>query len=244
MMTTRPTPPTGDTSLDPAPPPAVGPEMIGGGGGRRRRRPNGSIWRGLSWPQLAVVALASVAPAVIVVAVVAGLLGLIATDAMIELALAAGENPGMITFGAMFLASPVQWLTRRSQVRVRKFLGITFFGLALSNAVMFALEQGVGAMLGAPFLVAGSVALGLALPLFLTSSRWSQRALGLRRWRLLHKLTYVVAVALLAHVVLVGDLGLGSVLITAGFVARVPAVRGWLEARGRRRAAARAGAGG
>ena len=33
-----------------------------------------------------------------------------------------------------------QWLTDRSQVRVRKYLGIVFFLLALTNGVMFAIS--------------------------------------------------------------------------------------------------------
>ena len=150
---------------------------------------------------------------------------------MIQFALAAGENPGMITFGAMFVASPIQWLTGRSQVRVRKYLGIMFFLLALSNAAMFVLETGLAAVLSAPFLVAGTIAFALAVPLFLTSSRRSQRAMGMKRWRALHKLTYVVAAALLAHVVLIGDIGPGAVLITLGFIGRIPAVRRWLTNR-------------
>ncbi|MDJ0767151.1 MAG: ferric reductase-like transmembrane domain-containing protein [Ilumatobacter sp.] len=196
------------------------------------RRP---LWNRFSAPQLVVLVLATIAPLVIVGAVGAALLGLISVGAMVAVALAAGENPGMITFGAMFLASPVQWWTGRSQVRVRKYLGIVFFLLALSNGVMFAIESGVGAALSAPFLVAGTVALALAAPLFVTSNRWSQRRLGMRRWRLLHKATYVVAVALMAHVLLIGDIGLGFVLISLGFAARVPAVKRWIQRRADRR---------
>ena len=65
-------------------------------------------------------------------------------------------------------------------------------------------------------------------PLFLTSSRRSQRALGMKRWRTLHKTTYVIAVALLAHVALLGDVGPGAVMIALGFVARIPPVQRWL----------------
>ncbi len=57
----------------------------------------------------------------------------------------------------------------------------------------------------------------------------------MKRWRSLHKLTYVVAAALLAHVILMGEIGPGAVLITLGFIARVPAVRRWLTNRADRR---------
>lgn len=193
------------------------------------------MWRGFTPLQLVVVVLATVAPLLIAGAIGAAALGLIGTEAMIEFVLAAGENPGMITFGAMFLASPIQWLTGRSQVRVRKYLGIVFFLLALSNGAMFVLESGLAAVLSAPFIIAGTVAVLLAAPLFLTSSRRSQRALGMRRWRLLHKLTYGVAAALLIHVVLMGEIGPGAVLIALGFIGRLPAIRRRLTARAERR---------
>ena len=193
----------------------------------RRRR----LWNGFTALQLVVIALATIAPLLIAGAVGLALLGVIPSEAMIQFVLAAGENPGMITFGAMFIASPIQWLTGRSQVRVRKYLGITFFLLALSNAVMFALETGLAAALSTPFLVAGTIGFALATPLFLTSSRRLQRAMGMKRWRRLHKLTYIVAAALLAHVVLIGDIGPGAVLITLGFIGRIPAVRSWLSNR-------------
>ena len=93
----------------------------------------------------------------------------------------------------------------------------------------------LAAALSAPFLIAGTVAIVLAAPLFLTSSRRSQRIMGMKRWRLLHRLTYVVAAALLAHVLLMPELGPGAVMITLGFVGRVPAVRRWLTEVSRRR---------
>lgn len=188
-------------------------------------------WRRFTPIQMAVLALAS-APVFVALAVVAAAVaGLVTEQAMLNTALAAGEEPGMLVFAAMFLATPVQWLTGRSQIRVRKYLGVAFYLLALSNGAMFAIESGVGAMAGSPFLVAGSLALALATPLALTSSRWSQRLLGMRRWRLLHRLTYVIAVALVGHVALIGDLGPGAVLIVLGLLARFPAVRRWLQAR-------------
>ena len=153
--------------------------------------------------------MATIAPLLVAGTLAAGLAGVITVEAIIEAALVFGEDPGMLTFGAMFLASPVQWATGRTQVPVRKYLGIVFFLLALSNGAMFVIESGMVAAFGAPFLIAGVIALLVATPLFLTSSRWSQRVLGMRRWRLLHRLTYVVAVALVAHVLLAGELGPG-----------------------------------
>ena len=177
------------------------------------------------------MALAMIGPIVILCALLAGGLGLASTSDVQEVALGAGETPGMLTFGALFLCSPVQWLTGRSQVRVRKYFGIVFFLLALSNGAMFLWQEGVGHLFAQPLVIAGLVALVLATPLFLTSSRASQRLLGMRRWRLLHKLTYVIAAALLVHVALIPDFGPGALMIVLGFVARVPAVRRRLESR-------------
>ncbi len=198
------------------------------------------IWNRFSLPQLVVLTLATIAPLVIAGVVGARLAGLVTTATMLDVAIAAGENPGMVTFGAMFLASPVQWLTGRSQVRVRKYLGIAFALLAISNGAMFGVERGVAAAIGAPFLIAGSIALAITMPLLLTSSRLAMRRLGLRRWRLLHRGTYLVAAALLLHVVLIPDIGIGFAMISAGFAARLPPVRRRLErpdSRRRRRGA-------
>lgn len=189
-----------------------------------------------------MVILASIPPTVIVFTVLAQLAGAISTEQMMEVSLGAGEDPGALTFAAMFLASPVQWLTGRSQVAVRKYLGIVFYGLAVSNFAMFVVENRlagddgfVSEIAGSALLIAGLLAVAIATPLFFTSSRWSQRWLGMRRWRLLHRLTYVVAVALAAHLLLIGEGGPGLVLLLLGFIARVPAVRRRLAARGQRR---------
>ena len=57
----------------------------------------------------------------------------------------------------------------------------------------------------------------------------------MRRWRTLHKLTYLVAAALLAHVILIGDIGPGAVLIALGFIGRIPVIRRRLTSRAERR---------
>lgn len=201
--------------------------------GPEQPRPGPGPWRRLSRWQRLVVAGATVPPAVVAGTLAAAAAGLISQATMLSVALAAGENPGMLVFGAMYLASPVQWLTGRSQIAVRKYLGIVFFVLAASNGAMFVIERGVTEVLGAPFLVAGTVALVAALPLFLTSSRRAQRAMGMRRWRTLHQGVHLVAIALVGHLVLLGDPGPGVVMIGLGIVARLPAVRRRIERRPR-----------
>ncbi|MEM7337741.1 MAG: ferric reductase-like transmembrane domain-containing protein [Actinomycetota bacterium] len=191
------------------------------------------VWRRFTPLQLLVIGAASWPPLVAVSATIAGALGAIDVDTMIDIALAAGENPGNIIFGAMFLASPVQWITGRSQVRVRRYLGLMFFVLGLLNGLMFVIETGIGAAFSQPFLIAGSIALLASVPLALTSPTWMQRAMGMRRWQLLHKLTYLVAAALMLHVLFIGEVGVGFFMIAAGFIARIPAVRRRLTRRSR-----------
>ncbi len=223
------------TPSRPGPPPAMDEPDPGGAALRRRTR-----WRGFSGLQLAVLAGPTALVVGVAGAIAARTVGLIDTETMIAVALALGEDGGTLTFAAMLLASPVQWITGRSQVRVRKWLGILFFALAVSNGAMFVVESGFLAAFGAPFLVAGTIALLLSVPLFATSTRWSQRALGRRRWKALHRLTYVVAVALVAHLVLAGEPDIGATLIVVALALRLPPIRRRLLAVGSWWAARRA----
>lgn len=49
-----------------------------------------------------------------------------------------------------------------------------------------------------PFIAFGFTAFALLIPLALTSTHWAQRLLG-RRWTLLHRLVYAVAVLAILH---------------------------------------------
>jgi len=49
-----------------------------------------------------------------------------------------------------------------------------------------------------PFITMGFLSFVLLIPLALTSTHWAQRKLG-RRWALLHKLVYVIAVTVILH---------------------------------------------
>lgn len=194
------------------------------------------IWNRFTPLQLLVMGLAALPLSLIAVALVAGASGVVPDPTVRQVVLLAGENPGMLVFGAMFLASPVQWSTGRSQVRVRKYLGIVFYLLALSNGAMFLWEEGAGQLFSRPLVIVGLVSVLIATPLFMTSSRASQRLLGMRRWRVLHKLTYLVAIGLVVHVLMIPDPGPGTLMIIAGFVLRVPPIKHSLIARQKGRA--------
>ena len=56
-----------------------------------------------------------------------------------------------------------------------------------------------------PFITAGFTAWLLMVPLALTSTAWSIRKLGGKRWQMLHRLIYVSALAGVIHLLLAGE---------------------------------------
>lgn len=193
--------------------------------------------RSLSNMQRLVVAAAALPLIGIIATVAAGALGLLPVDQMVEISLVLGEEPGMAAFAAMLWCSPIQWIVKRTQIPVRRILGILFSGYAVSNFAMFIVEQGVAASLSAPFLIAGTVAMVAAIPLLLTSGRWAQRTMGMRNWRTLHKLTYLIALALVLHLALIGEMSFGALAIVAALVVRIPVFANAIREYGRRRRA-------
>lgn len=189
----------------------------------------------MSLAQRCVVAVAALPLIGIVVTTMAGALGWISIPQMIDVALILGEEPGMFVFAAMLWCSPIQWLVKRTQVPVRKLLGILFGGYAIANFAMFVIEEGLIASLSSPFLIAGTVAMLLSLPLVITSGRWAQRKIGMKNWRTLHKLTYVIALALVLHVALVGELGLSGALVLGALLTRIPVIASAINGLGERR---------
>lgn len=182
-----------------------------------------------------VVGMATLPLVGIVLTTIAGAVGLIPVEQMINVALGLGEDPGMIVFAAMLSCSPIQWFTKRTQVPVRKALVILFGGYAVANFVMFVIEEGLVASLSAPFLIAGTMAHALSVPLVATSSRWAQRKMGMKRWRTLHKLTYVIALALVLHDALVGEIGITGMLVAIALLTRIPPIASGIQRLGDRR---------
>lgn len=98
-----------------------------------------------------------------------------------------------------------RWSGYNELIRLRRMLGLFafFYGvLHLGTYVWFDQFFDLTAMLRdivkRPFITAGFVAFLLMLPLAITSTRAMQRRLG-RRWVVLHRLVYVVAIAALLH---------------------------------------------
>ncbi len=91
-------------------------------------------------------------------------------------------------------------------IRHRRALGVTAFIYAFIHFLAYAwLDQGwrlddiVADVLKRNFILVGFVALLLMLPLALTSFNAAIKALGGRRWQVLHKLVYAVALLGLLH---------------------------------------------
>jgi len=176
----------------------------------------------MSIPQRVVVTAAALPLVGIAVVSTLGAFGVVSENQMIETALTFGEEPGMFVLAAMLWCSPIQWLVKRTQVRVRKALGIMFGGYTIANFAMFVIEEGLADSVSRPFLIASTLATLLSIPLLLTSSRWAQRKMGMKNWRKLHKLTYVIAFAIVVHVALIGEAGLSTILILAALATRLP----------------------
>ena len=99
-----------------------------------------------------------------------------------------------------------QWTGWQTLASWRRMLGLFAFFYGVTHFLCFAwLDMGfewaaiVLDLAKRPFVLAGSTALLLMLPLAATSSNWAVRALGGTRWRRLHKLVYGVAALGLLH---------------------------------------------
>ena len=91
-------------------------------------------------------------------------------------------------------------------VRYRRTLGVTAFVYAVLHLLSYAwLDKGwvIGAIVAdvfkRNFILVGMLTFALMLPLALTSFNAAVRALGGRKWQLLHKLVYAVALLGLLH---------------------------------------------
>lgn len=134
--------------------------------------------------------------------------------------------------------TPLRLLTRQGWWLVyRRSTGLSAAAYALLHGLAYAvlLLQLDWARLGhelseRPYMVVGSLALLLYLPLALTSTHAAQRRLG-RRWVQLHRLVYLIGVLALIHLTWLKKTGLydsgGYVLLFAGLMA----VRLWGRAR-------------
>ena len=98
------------------------------------------------------------------------------------------------------------WTGWQALARLRRMLGLfTFFYAALHFLCFAWLDMGLDMeailadIVKRPFILVGSAALMLMLPLAATSFNRAIKALGARRWQLLHRSVYAVAGLALLH---------------------------------------------
>lgn len=127
-------------------------------------------------------------------------------------------------------------------IQFRRMLGLfCFFYASMHFGIWLYLDQSLDLramihdVLKRPFITMGFISLVLLTPLALTSNAWAVRKLG-RRWALLHKWVYVIAVTVIAHYWWhkAGKNDLQTVSIYAGVLIalllfRIPFIRRWLQ---------------
>jgi methionine sulfoxide reductase heme-binding subunit len=134
----------------------------------------------------------------------------------------------------------------RQLMGVRKSLGLWAFAYATMHLLVFVgLDYGFSleyivkdGLAQKPYIVAGSLALLILLPLAITSTRGWMKRLG-RNWKRLHKWIYAAGILAVVHYIWVAKIDAGRPLLYAGIlaallVARIPPVRRRLAGLGRR----------
>lgn len=120
--------------------------------------------------------------------------------------------------------------------RLRRMLGLFTFFYGLLHALAYAwLDMGFDAAaivtdIGKrPFILVGSAALLLMLPLAATSFNGAIRALGAKRWQALHRVVYAVALLALLHFfwMRAGKLNFGEVAVYAAIITTLLGWRLW-----------------
>lgn len=113
-----------------------------------------------------------------------------------------------LTFLMASLAiTPLRRITGKNWlIRFRRLLGLFAFFYALLHFLIylvldqtFDLDSILHDIGKRPFITMGFTAFVLLIPLAVTSTAWSIRKLGGRRWNLLHRLVYVSGVAAVIH---------------------------------------------
>ncbi len=103
--------------------------------------------------------------------------------------------------------SPLKWLTGQSVVlRFRRMLGLfAFFYASVHMLLYLGLDQFFdfseiwADIIKRPFITIGFLTFVLLMPLTLTSTNKMIKRLGLRRWKMLHKLNYLIVILACIH---------------------------------------------
>ncbi|MHA3916689.1 protein-methionine-sulfoxide reductase heme-binding subunit MsrQ [Halovulum sp. GXIMD14793] len=133
---------------------------------------------------------------------------------------------------ASLMVTPILRLTRINLMRFRRWLGLmAFYYAALHVAVYLMLDlQLNGAQLLSdltkrPYIIAGTAALVLMIPLALTSNNWALRRMGGALWRKWHRLVYPAAILAALHYIWLVKAWPPEPLIYAGIIGLLLAYR-------------------
>ncbi len=139
--------------------------------------------------------------------------------------------------------TPVRKLLPRLSwlIRFRRMLGLyAFFYGSLHLLTYLGLYAGfswaaiVDDLQKRPYIWAGVTSWSLMLPLALTSTKWSIRTLGGKRWQLLHRLVYLAAIAGVTHYWWIVKPGVRSpmtVTVVLGVLLAARPALSWLQAQ-------------
>ena len=112
------------------------------------------------------------------------------------------------SLGAVLALSPLRVLLPRSRIvnalnRHRRVIGVSACVYGLLHFGLYVLYEGdldgLARSLSKPFIWCGVAGLSILVALALTSNNWSIRALGGKKWKLLHRLAYAAAALLIYH---------------------------------------------
>ena len=147
----------------------------------------------------------------------------------------------ILLFFTMLAITPAVFLTGyRAIGPLRWWFGVMFFTNALVDLTIASIVTGedfkggfAGRVAGHTFLVLGTAAVLLTVILVATANRRSQKSLG-KHWKSIQKLTYVVWVLILIHILLLfsGTLRFQQAMAASIplFVFRIPAFQKWWKA--------------
>lgn len=139
------------------------------------------------------------------------------------------------------LITPLRRLTGVSLLKFRRAVGVVAFVYVLGHLLTWVvldqqlfLSAIVEEIIKRPFITIGMVGFVAMVPLAVTSNNLSLRRLGPARWRRIHKLAYIAAIAGAAHYLLLVKAWPMEPIVYALIVVALLAIRGWWSVSPRR----------
>ena len=186
----------------------------------KKRRFAGPIFHTLAVVPLVVIMLAALGTTV----------GLVGGVQFLEISGALADISTFF-FTALLACTPLyilfgwrQVLTLKKPLGLYTFMYASLHYFVFSSAFGFDIGATATATISSSMLIFGFIALALLVPLALTSNRWSMKTLG-RGWKRLHYLTYVIAVFIVLHLLMLGEGQILAVLYTILLAIRLPPIK-------------------